>query len=288
MTTFQKPSWRRSTRDGRWRRGIWCCVSKPDPRPSMAQTWGSMTSPAGGVYHQTTSDLRAPVDQLLQPTAPGSSWWVRESSVMARGPHLSPAPPRRLWLEARRRPALLYRAAAAAACKARAGLLLRLTALLTDRLKPSLPRHPPCPAYPPPPPHTPPMPPQNDPHSHTHLRGRTQSPWEPWNNNKVIIAQCLWWCEWIIYAVLVLQSDPKYLVNTRPYINVLCGRENTQWRINLEICHVSLTNPKNGESQDSRASSYKQSELSKLSPRRIHINLLSVCMCFDIAFCETM
>lgn len=185
MTTFQKLSWHLSTRDERWRRGRGCCVSKPDPRPSMAQMWGSMTSPAGGVYHQITSDLQALVDQLLQPTAPGSFWWVQASLVMAWGPHLFPAPPHRLWPEARKRPALLCRAAAAAACKARAGLPLRVTALLTDRLNHFLLLHPLCPVYPPPPPppplHTPPMPLQNDPHSHIPPKGRTQSHWEPWN-----------------------------------------------------------------------------------------------------------
>lgn len=95
MTTFQKPSWHLSTRDGRWRRGTGCCVSKPDPRPSMAQIWGSMTSPAGGVYPRTTSDHQAHVARPPRPTAPGSFWWAQASSVIAWGPRLSPAPPRR-------------------------------------------------------------------------------------------------------------------------------------------------------------------------------------------------
>ena len=144
-TTSQKPSWRLSTKDGRWRRGGGCCASRPDPRHSTARMWGSMTSPAGGAYRQKTSDRRAPADRLPRPTAPGSSSWAQASSVMAWGPRLSPAPPRRRWPEARRRPAPLCRAAAAAASKARAGLPLRLTAILTDRLSPSLPLHPPCP-----------------------------------------------------------------------------------------------------------------------------------------------
>lgn len=231
-------------RDGRWRRGRECCVSKPDPRPSMVQMWESMTSPAGGVYHQTTSAHRAPADRLLRPTAPGSFWWAQASLVMAWGRRLSPAPRRRLWLGARKHPALPCRAAAAAASKPRDGLPLQLTALLTDRLNPTLPLHPLSPAYrpplPPPPPRMPPMPPQNDPRSRTPLRGRTQSPWEPWNKNKTKHTPYFWWCEWIIYAVLVsVFTAPKYFVNKRPFGTLPVwegvGETNTQWRTNLEI-----------------------------------------------------
>lgn len=186
MTTFQKPSWHLSMREGRWRRERGCCVSKPDPRLSMAQIWGSMISPADAVCHQKTSDLQAPVDQLPQLMAPESSSWVQGSLVMAWGPHLSPAPPRHLCLVVRKPPPLLCRAAAAAACRLRAGLPLRLTALLTDRLNPSLPLHPPCRVYPPPPLPLlplpmPPIPQQNDPRLHIPLRVRTQLPWEAWN-----------------------------------------------------------------------------------------------------------
>ena len=184
-TASQRPSWRLSTRGGRWMRGTGCSASKPDLRRSTARTWGSMTSPAGGAYRRTTSDLQAPGGRLLPLTAPGSSWWARASSATAWGPRPSPAPPRRLWLEAPKPPALLCRAAAAAACRAKAGPPPRPTAPPTDRTKASPPRQPPCPGYPPPPPPpTPRMPPPNGPRSRTPRRGRTRPPWEPWNKKR--------------------------------------------------------------------------------------------------------
>lgn len=179
MTTFQRPSWHRSMRDGSWRRERGCCVSKPGPKPSTGRIWEFMTSRADAVCPQTTSVLRPPADQLPRRTAPGSSSWVRASSVTAWGPHLCPALPRRLWLVAPKPPPLHCRAAAAAACNARAGLPLRPTAPLTDRRNPSLPLHPPClVCHPPPLPLLPPMPPtpqQNEARLHTPLKGRTQS-----------------------------------------------------------------------------------------------------------------
>lgn len=170
-------------RDGSWRRERGYSACRPDPRHFTALMRQSMTSPAGGVYLQITFDLRAPVDQRHQHTAPGNFWWVQGFWVTAWGPRLSPAPPHHLWLTAPKPPALLCRAAAAV-CRARAGLRLQLTALLKGRPKASLPLPPPFPVYLPPPPPplcTLPMPPRSVPHSHSPLRGRSPSPLELWN-----------------------------------------------------------------------------------------------------------